>query len=236
MKSGVLDAVRAAGGELFGMTSEPQSLASEAEEAWEIGFPCVGDPHHEIRDQLQERGLVEVFANEDYGHLGTRAWASHPKGYFQPAVLALAQDERVLYRWRCRPMYRNMSGAGQRPTPTYTWARIQSCLPEGSPEPELDENPEFARRDLPWPMFLAILLAHGWFIRPKAFPLGRSDDVASAKVSKMPRRIAIFIAAWLAAFVLLPTTWVAVAFLIWIAIATPGIIAIHRQFQNIPAD
>jgi hypothetical protein len=85
-------------------------------------------------------------------------------------------------------------------------------------------------------MFLAILLAHGWFIRPKAFPLGRSDDVASAKVSKMPRRIAIFIAAWLAAFVLLPTTWVAVAFLIWIAIATPGIIAIHRQFQNIPAD
>ena len=217
------------------MTSEPQSLASEAVEAWEVGFPCVGDPHHEIRDQLQERGLVEVFANEDCGHLGTRAWASHPKGYFQPAVVALAQDERVLYRWRCRPTYQNMSGAGQRPTPTYTWSQIQSRLPGGSPEPELDENPEFARRDLTWPLFLSILLAHGWFIRPKAFPLGRPGDVPSANPGKMLRRIAIFIAAWVAAFALLPVTWVAGALLVWIAIATPGIVAIHKQFQHIPS-
>ena len=236
MKSGVADAIHAAGGELFGMTSEPQCLASEAQEAWEIDFPCVGDPHQEIRDQLAERGLVGVFVNEDYGHLDARAWASHPKGYFQPAVIAMAKEERVLYRWRCRPMYRNMSGAGQRPTPTYTWDQIKARLPEGSAEPALDENPEFARKDLPWPMFLAILLAHGWFIRPKAFPLGRSDDAASAHVGKMPRRIAIFVAAWIAAFALLPTAWVAAALLLWIVIATPGIVAIHKQFQNITTE
>ena len=52
VKSGAVDAIRAAGGEVFGMTSEPQSLATEASKTWEIGFPCIGDPHHEIRDTL----------------------------------------------------------------------------------------------------------------------------------------------------------------------------------------
>ena len=131
MHSGVLDAVRAAGGEVFGMTSEPQSLATEASETWGIGYPCIGDPHHEIRGALQERGLLGVFANPDYGHLGSRPWASHPKGYFQPGVLAvepglrtrlLPGPRRVLYRWRCRPVRQNMSGAGQRPTSQYVWS------------------------------------------------------------------------------------------------------------------
>ena len=100
------------------MTSEPQTLATEAEEAWEIGFPCVGDPHHEIRHDLRDRGWLNLFANKDYGHLRMRSWASHPKGYFQPGVLAVGRGGRILYRWRCRPQYSNMNGAGQRPTPS----------------------------------------------------------------------------------------------------------------------
>ena len=86
MKSGVLDAVRAAGGELFGMTSEPQSLASEAEEAWEIGFPCVGDPHHEIRDQLQERGLVEPYRGAAAALHGRERKAQIVSHAFQPVA------------------------------------------------------------------------------------------------------------------------------------------------------
>ena len=43
MKSGVLDEIRAAGGEVFAVTSEPQTLATEAEEEWDLGFPVVGD-------------------------------------------------------------------------------------------------------------------------------------------------------------------------------------------------
>ena len=230
----MVDKIRAAGGEVFGMTSEPHSLAAEAAEEWDLGFTCVGDPHHEIRNQLQQRGLVGVFANEDYGHLDARPWASHPKGYFQPAVLAVTNENRVLYRWRCRPRYNNMSGAGQRPTPEYTWAQIESRLPEGTPEPELDENPEFARDDLSWPRFLTILMAHGWFIRPKAFPLGREGDTASMNFKHIPWRIGIFVAAWVLAFTLLPLSWAFVGVLAWIAIAAPGIISIHRQFQNIP--
>ena len=234
MKSGVVDAIRAAGGEVFGMTSEPQSLATEASETWEIGFPCIGDPHHEIRDALQERGFLGVFANPDYGHLRRRPWASHPKGYFQPGVVALSRAGRVLYRWRCRPMHQNMSGAGQRPTPEYVWGEIESRLPAGIPDAELDESPEFARPDPSWPVFLTMMLAHGWFLRPKAFPLARPGDRPSADARRMKRRVAAFAAAWVVALAVLPTVWVALGLAAWVAIALPGVAALYRQFQHIP--
>ena len=64
-KAGVLDAIRQAGGAVFGVTSEPQTLASEAEREWETQFPIVGDPHHEIREETSERGWLDVFYNED---------------------------------------------------------------------------------------------------------------------------------------------------------------------------
>ncbi len=233
-KSGVVDAIRAAGGEVFALTSEPQSLATEAEQTWEIGFPAVGDPHHEIRGVCRERGFLNLFANEDFGHLRSRSWAAHPKGYFQPGVLALTSEGRVLYRWRCRPTHKNMSGAGQRPTPAYVWTQMQSRLADGTHDAELDESPEFARQDMSWPFFVAILLAHGWFLRPKAFPLGRVDDKPSAKPQRMKWRIAIFVGAWIAAFALLPTGWVALGLAAWGALAFPGVVEIHRQFQNVP--
>ena len=107
----LLEEIRAAGGAVVAVTSEPQVLAGEAEIDWGLSFPVVGDPHHEIRDELSERGCLDIFVNADYDVLG-REWASHPKGYFQPAVAALAKDGRVLYRWRCVPNRSNISGAG----------------------------------------------------------------------------------------------------------------------------
>ena len=41
MKRGVIDKVREAGGEVFGITSEPHTLASEAVEAWDLNFPIM---------------------------------------------------------------------------------------------------------------------------------------------------------------------------------------------------
>ena len=119
------------------MTSEPQSLATEAQEDWEIRFPAVGDPHHEILETCRERGLLEIFFNKNYGHLRHRPWASHPKGYYQPGVLALTSEGRVLYRWRCRPTRDNMSGAGGRPAAAYTWNQVRSRLADGE-EASLD--------------------------------------------------------------------------------------------------
>ena len=233
-KSGVVDAIREAGGEVFGLTSEPQSLATEAEETWEIGFPSVGDPHHEIRRACRAHGFLDLFANEDYGHLRSRSWAAHPKGYFQPGVLALTNEGRVLYRWRLRPTRKNMSGAGQRPTPGYVWAQMQPRLADATDDAELDESPQFAKKDRWWPYNVAIMLAHGWFLRPKAFPLARTGDKPSAKPQRMKWRIAIFVGAWTAAFALLPTGWVALGLASWGALAFPGVVEIHRQFQNVP--
>ena len=92
----MLASIREAGGEVYGITSEPHSLASESESAWDKTIPVMGDPHHEIRKALSDRGWLNVFYNEDAGHLRERSWASHPNGYYQPAVLAVGKDARVL--------------------------------------------------------------------------------------------------------------------------------------------
>jgi hypothetical protein len=228
-----LDAIREAGGEVFAITSEPQSLATEAQEDWQMGFPAIGDPHHEIREVCRERGWLDIFYNEDYGHLRERSWACHPNGYYQPGVLALTKAGRVLYRWRCVPKYSNMSGAGARPEAGYTWSKMQAALAD-STDAEPDRDPNLGAEDLSWFRFLLILVAHGWFLRPKAFPLARPDDPHRVSPGAMMRRVYGFLAAWLAALVLLPVAWVAVLAAVWLVILTPGLIAIHRQFQNEP--
>ena len=232
-QAGVVAEIRAAGGEVFGITSEPQSLAEEAEGAWQISIPVVGDPHHEIRQLLAERGWLDVFYNEDYGHLRERAWANHPNGYYQPAVIALDRSRRVLYRWRCVPKYSNMSGAGPRPEARYTWDAMRSAL--ASPgDAVLDRDPHMGAPQLSWLKFLLILTAHGWFVRPKAFPLLRDGDKDAVSPVDAMRRVYVFVGAWLLAFFFLPAAWVGLAAVIWLLVLTPGLIEIHRQFQNEP--
>ena len=231
--SGVLEEIRAAGGEVYGVTSEPHSLAVEAEDAWEMSIPVVGDPHHEIRDELKARGWLDIFYNEDYGHLRERGWASHPKGYYQPAVIALDRHARVLYRWRCVPRYSNMSGAGARPDARYTWGKVREAM-DGEGDADLDIDPALGAEQLSWFQFLLILTAHGWFLRPKAFPLLRDGGKDSVSPGDAMRRVYVFVALWILALILLPVMWVGVAVLIWVAALTPGLIEIHRQFQNEP--
>ncbi|MGB0693259.1 MAG: hypothetical protein ACPGPD_11115 [Pseudomonadales bacterium] len=231
MKTGVLEEIHAAGGEVFGVTSEPQTLATEAEVEWETHFPIVGDPHHEIREECSERGWLDVFFNEDAGHLRERKWASHPKGYYQPAVVAVHKSGRILYRWRCVPKFSNMSGAGARPEAAYTWEKIQASLGDNK-DAALDINPVMGSKEIGWFRFLLILTAHGWFIRPKAFPLARDGDKSSASPAKMMNRVYGFVALWLVLCLVLPVKWFGIAVLAWLAILTPGLIEIHRQFQN----
>jgi hypothetical protein len=52
--------------------------------------------------------------------------------------------------------------------------------------------------------------------------------------SQAIRRAYVFLAAWLLALVFLPITWVAVSALLYAVALTPGLIEIHRQFQNKP--
>ena len=171
----------------------------EAEEAWELPFPIIGDPHHEIRQQCKERGWLDVFHNEDYGHLRARVWASHPKGYYQPAVLTLHKTGQVLYRWRCVPKFSNMSGAGARPEAIYTWDKIKDGLQQTN-DAAIDQNPVMGAKDLSWFRFLLIMTAHGWFIRPKAFPLKRDGDKERVSPAAMMPRVYAFIAFWAVLF------------------------------------
>lgn len=229
----MVEEIRAAGGEIFGITSEPHSLASEAEDAWEISIPVIGDPHHEIREDLKARGWLEVFYNEDYGHLRERSWASHPKGYFQPAIIAIDENARVLYRWRSVPKLSNIAGAGARPESRYTWDRIRAAM-SSTGDADLDVVPIFTEKDPPWLLSLFIHLANGWFIRPRALSLARDGSGGFAGVPAAIRRAYIFLAAWIVALLLFPAQWVAVAALVWVIVVTPGVIEIHRQFQNEP--
>jgi len=231
----VVEEIRAAGGEVFGITSEPQSLAEEAEAAWEMSIPVVGDPHHDIRKDLAERGWLDIFFNADFGHLREREWADHPNGYYQPAVIAVDKSGRVLYRWRCVPKYSNMSGAGARPEARYTWDLMQTALKSTDrSDADLDRKPRMGAQELSWPRFLLILTAHGWFLRPKAFPLLRAGDKDAVTPADAMRRWYVFIALWLLALLFLPVTWVAGAFGLWLVALIPGMIEIHRQFQNEP--
>ena len=199
----MLGDIRAAGGEVYGITSEPHSLAAEAEDAWDMSIPVIGDPHHEIREDLRTRGWLEVFYNRDYGHLRERGWANHPKGYFQPAVIAIDKTGRVLYRWRCVPKYSNMSGAGARPEARYTWGRIRAAM-ASTGDAELDKDPNMGAEDLSWFKFLLIMTAHGWFLRPRAFPLLRGGGKDRVSPKQAIRRAYVFAGAWVLALVLLP--------------------------------
>ena len=176
-RDGVVDRIRAAGGEIYAITSEPQRLASMARDAWELAFESVGDPHHEISGACQERGWLELFVNHQTALMSSHENSTfrHPKGYFQPGVLSLDSGGRVLYRWRGTPTRKNMGGATERPTADHVFDNVSRALavPPSSGEPvdaELDTKPRLDSRGVPWPLFMSLLVANGWFIKPKTFP------------------------------------------------------------------
>ena len=94
--------------------------------------------------------------------------------------------------------------------------------------------PCLGAKNAPWPLFLLILTAHGWFLRPRAFPLSREGDRKRVSPAAMLKRVYGFLALWVVLLLVLPIVWVGVAALAWLALLTPGLIEIHRQFQNEP--
>ena len=197
-----------------------------------MSYSVVGDPHQEIRQTLAERGWLDIYRNQNWKHFGNdRDWARHPHGYYQPAVIAMTRDGRILYRWRCIPKHSNISGAGARPEADYVWGKIQQGL-AGTEDAIEDTEPVLTSKDPAWPFFLMLLLAHGWFLKPRAFPLARGASAKWGHPSRMFPRILGFFAAWIAAAITLPLTWVAAAAAIWMVVVTPGIVDISRKFQH----
>ena len=236
----MVENIRAAGGEIYAITSEPQRLADAAEKDWEFGFESVGDPHHEISNTCVERGLLELIVNT-HTELTAPAGSkfSHPKGYFQPGVLALDSNARVLYRWRSIPTRNNIGGAVARPTANYVFDSVSKALASATPDAaaadaELDTNPELDSRGIPWPLFMSLLVANGWFTKPQTFGYQPGGPSTNQKITNAAIRIPIFVGAWAIAFATLPTLWVGVGLVGWAAWLTPKVRFFNNQFQNVP--
>jgi hypothetical protein len=167
MDQGIVEKVRAAGGEIYAITSEPQHLADQAHEHWELDFENVGDPHQEISKTCSERGWLTLYANRgdlEFLQRGADWEVEHPKGYFQPGVLALTNAGRVLYRWRSLPSAENLNGTLARPTARHAWCAIETSLAAGDKSfaysPGVRSAPSrFAAAISRWLLFLAFWAA-----------------------------------------------------------------------------
>jgi hypothetical protein len=216
--------------------SEPQRLADAAKSEWELNFDTVADPHQEVAGQCKERGWLELFVNEQTSFItNTDERLSHPKGYFQPGVLGIDSNRRILYRWRSVPTRANIGGASERPTANYVYQRLTESLEQtnDSRDALLDNEPELDSKGRPFPLFVALLMANGWFIRPVPFLLTNSKLSALQRIKRATRRIPIFLAIWIAAFLILPANWVAtaaVAYGIWLI---PIVVMIYKGLQHI---
>lgn len=233
---GVADKVRAAGGEIYAISSEPQVLSDRAKSEWKLDFETVGDPHQEIADACRERGWLDLYVNERLEFLQQSAgdgldWEpTHPKGFFQPGVLSLRANGQVLYRWRGVPTHKNMGGATERPTAGHVWTQVESAVAAegGAPDAPLDDDPTLDSRGIPWPIFASLLIANGWFLSARGFKSVNHVMMAAL-------RIVGFIALWIAAFAWMPTAVVLIALAGWVAFIIPKLRWVSREFQDVSA-
>ena len=178
MEEGVVDKIRAAGGEVYAVTSEPQRLADQAHEHWALNFENIGDPHQEISKICSERGWLTLYANRgslEFLQSGVDWEIEHPKGFFQPGVLALTRERRVLYRWRSVPSSENLNGTAMRPTPTHVWENTERSLMAGGSAGDAlhDDSPVVDQRPPPEFFLLQPLLQTAGLLSPNLSPTHR---------------------------------------------------------------
>ena len=244
MVEGVVDKVRAAGGEVYAISSEPQYLADQAHEHWELNFENVGDPHQEISKTCSERGWLTLYANQgdmEFLKRGADWEVEHPKGFFQPGVLALTNQRRVLYRWRSVPTAENLNGTTMRPTANHAWSRIEEALAAGDDAVDVahDDDPTFDSGPPPRPLFFAAIIANGWFLRARSFAYSPGSESVASRFKAAFTRWIYFFLFWAIALFVLPTGLVSVAFvgwLAWIALDVRGVMSQMDKQVELKAD
>lgn len=141
----------------------------------------------------------------------------------------------MLYRWRSVPSRKNVGGAMVRPTPEHVWSSVQAALSGGTDEKDVayDEQPEMDNPNAPWPLFVSLLIANGWFVRPLAFAQKKNGPTPKQRIKVAGLRLGGFVALWIAGFAFLPTLPVAAALGGWIAWIIPKIRWLNLEFQNV---
>ncbi|MEM9406836.1 MAG: hypothetical protein AAGA81_12440 [Acidobacteriota bacterium] len=197
-------------------------MADQAREDWGLNFESVGDPHQEISRTCSERGWLTLHTNDivlQFLQRGANWKLEHPKGFFQPGVLAIDTQKRLLYRWRSVPSVENQHGALARPEPSYVWDAVEESLAAGpsGPDAVLDDDPEIDRPPAPRVMVLAGLIANGWFLSAKSMVYSPGIRMDGSRFLSIYSRWLLFVLFWIVAFSALPTPWAGVGFLGWIA-------------------
>ncbi len=116
--------------------------------------------------------------------------------------------------------------------------KLQAALDEPVDAPDVphDDDAALDSPPVPWPLFVAMLLANGWFLRPIFFDQRPGSDTIPKRQRNAMLRIPLFLAMWVAAALLLPAWGTALLFAAWLVKVTPGIRMIHAVFQNIRPD
>jgi len=137
--------VTAQGGRLIGITAQGAEAAAQAQEAWGLRYPVVSAPDNALAQSF------EVFITPKADTPLAEDPNAYPNGMAQPAVIALNQDGKIVYRWAINPNQMNLFGAADRPLPAELWAGIQAGL-RGEPQAEFNGarlDPEFLKDNYP---------------------------------------------------------------------------------------
>eukprot|EP01062_Namystynia_karyoxenos_P067595 TRINITY_DN61592_c0_g1_i1.p3 TRINITY_DN61592_c0_g1~~TRINITY_DN61592_c0_g1_i1.p3 ORF type:complete len:168 (+),score=45.82 TRINITY_DN61592_c0_g1_i1:257-760(+) len=123
--------MRAAGVDLYGLTSEPQEVVDATAKEWELDFPLIGRLTNELPRHLASTGVVPVVVTmpDEVHHpkLGDRK--RYPHGAVQPALFFVRHSDRaVVFRWAIQPATMNMGGAKDRPQVPAVWQAVRSAL------------------------------------------------------------------------------------------------------------
>ena len=106
-----------------------------------------------------------------------------------------------------------------RPTAQHAWGAIARSLAAGDATEDAahDDQPKIDRAPPPRPLFIAALIANGWFLRVKSFAYSPGVAPVPKRFKAAFSRWLLFLAAWITAIVFLPTAPVIFALVCWAA-------------------
>jgi peroxiredoxin len=114
--------LRAAGGELIGVTAQSEAGARSAHSAWALDYPVVSDPSL----ALARRFDIAITPKAQTPLAGVEG--EYPHGMSQPGVVILDDTGKILVRWAIDPSEMNGGGALDRPLPPVLWAALKAAL------------------------------------------------------------------------------------------------------------
>ena len=241
----MVEKIRAAGGEVYAITSEPQYLADQAHKHWNLHFESIGDPHQEIPRICNERDWLTLYANRgdtEFLQRGADWTVEHLKGFFQPGALAITNSRRILYRWRSVPSDANLNGTVGRPTAEHVWRSTHESFMGGdiSGDAAHDDHPEIDSPPPPRIVFMAALIANGWFVRAKSFAYSPGAESTPVRFKKAFLRWPPFLLLWMIGFALLPLIWMLTGLALWLVLivmdirATWGLMDVPEEIKASP--